>query len=98
MTTTPTLRYVEDYFDTIESKQQEPPSVLAGCMPYGQQADGYGRKIATRYLVRLNKKGPWRRVYCVCFSNAGSVYIIVKGESYYFRQDENLKLTGEWPK
>ena len=91
------VMYAEDHFSTIESKQEEPPCVKAGCMPYGQGADGYGRKIATQYLVRLDNKGPWRRVYCICFSNSGSVYILVKGEMYMFRQDENLRLKGVWP-
>ena len=67
-------------------------------MPYGMQSDGYGRKIATSYLVRFDRRGPWRRVYCVCFSNCGSLYCLVNGESYYFRHDEDLRLTGEWPK
>lgn len=83
--------YAEDTFSKIESKQDD-------CRPYGQQPDGYGRKIATQYLVRLDGKGPWRRVYCICFSNAGSLYIVVKKQAYYFRCDENLRLKGEWPK
>lgn len=50
------------------------------------------------YMVRLDGKGPWRRVYCCCFSNAGTVYIIVKGQHYCFRHDENVRIDGEWPK
>jgi hypothetical protein len=82
--------YAEDRFQQIESKQDD-------CPPYGQGEDGYGNKISMPYLVRLDGKGPWRRVYCVCFSNAGSLYIIVKGEKYFFRQTENLRLQGVWP-
>lgn len=85
------IKYAEDNFDTIESKQDN-------CPPYGQQPDGYGRKIAMPYLVRLNKTGPWRRVYCIIFSNSGSLYIVVKKQAYYFKGDSNLRLTGEWPK
>jgi hypothetical protein len=36
-------------------------------------ATGYGRKIPTRYMIRLN--GKWRRVYCCIFSNSGTCYI-----------------------
>ena len=36
-------------------------------------ASGYGRRIPTRYMVRLN--GKWRRVYCCVFSNIGTLYI-----------------------
>jgi hypothetical protein len=34
---------------------------------------GYGRRIPTRYMIRLNKR--WRRVYCCQYSNAGTCYI-----------------------
>lgn len=36
-------------------------------------ASGYGKRIPTRYMVRLN--GKWRRVYCCIFSNNGTLYI-----------------------
>ena len=36
-------------------------------------ASGYGRRIPTSRMVRLNKR--WRRVYCCIFSNAGTCYI-----------------------
>jgi len=34
---------------------------------------GYGKRIPTRYMARLN--GKWRRVYCCIFSNSGTLYI-----------------------
>ena len=43
-------------------------------------ASGYGKKLPTQYMVNLGNK--WHRVYCVCFSNSGSIYIISKGERY----------------
>ena len=85
------VQYAEDLFHTIESKQDD-------CRPWGQGVDGYGRKICTRYLVRLNQRGPWRRVYCCCFSNNSTLYVLVKREWVCFHQDENLRITGEWPK
>lgn len=39
----------------------------------GRDRSGYGRRIATRYIVHYN--GRWRRVYCHCYSNAGTCYI-----------------------
>ena len=36
-------------------------------------ATGYGSKIPTRYMVRFNDK--WRRVYCMIYSNIGTLYI-----------------------
>lgn len=36
-------------------------------------ASGYGSKIPTQYMVRFNDK--WRRVYCIIYSNIGTLYI-----------------------
>ena len=83
--------YVEDTFHRVESKESD-------CRPYGQNQDGYGRKIATRWMVRIDNKGPWRRVYCVIFSNNGSLYIVVNKQHYYIKISENLRCKGVWPR
>jgi hypothetical protein len=36
-------------------------------------ASGYGRRIPTRHIVRID--GKWRRVYCCIFSNIGTCYV-----------------------
>ena len=36
-------------------------------------ASGYGSRIPTQYVVRLDKR--WRRVYCCVFSNSGTCYV-----------------------
>lgn len=36
-------------------------------------ATGYGNRIPTRYMVRVNQR--WRRVYCAIWSNVGTLYI-----------------------
>lgn len=36
-------------------------------------ASGYGRRIPTRYMIRIGKR--WRRVYCCQISNAGTCYV-----------------------
>ena len=46
-------------------------------------ATGYGRKIETRHKV--NYLGRDRRVYCDVSSNAGSCYILVKGQKITVR-------------
>lgn len=73
------VRYLQDHFTRIEADSDD-------CPPYGQSASGYGRKIATPYKLRLNGKGPWRRVYAVCFSNVASHYVLVKGQAFYLGQ------------
>jgi hypothetical protein len=47
--------------------------------PPNPYTSGYGRKIPTRYMVRTIDQR-WRRVYCVQWSNAGSLYIVQNGE------------------
>ncbi len=48
-----------------------------------QTATGYGRKLTTDKKVRHN--GRLYRVYCCQMSNAGSLYIISKGQNLYIR-------------
>lgn len=43
---------------------------------------GYGRKLPTDYRVHI-KGDITRKVWCVCFSNAGSTYVVYKGRSVY---------------
>lgn len=53
-------------------------SVKSNPMPHhklGLQwtASGYGSRIPTEYMILLH--GVWRRVYCICYSNAGTLFI-----------------------
>ena len=58
---------------------------------YGRNADGYGRKIPTRYWVTLAGESRARRVYAVCYSNSGSLYVMVRGVTVYL-DDIDLEL------
>ena len=49
-----------------------------------QTASGYGRKLTTELMVNYNNR--WRRVYCCCFSNAGTLYI-TKGKDWIVIND-----------
>lgn len=51
-------------------------------------SSGYGKRIPTEYIVKFN--GKWRRVYCMIYSNAGTLYIgklPEVGERLYIRID-----------
>ncbi len=41
--------------------------------PTYRSATGYGTRIPTEYMVKW--RGKWRRVYAICVSNAGSLYV-----------------------
>lgn len=36
-------------------------------------ATGYGARIPTAYMIKV--RGKWRRVYGICYSNAGTAFI-----------------------
>ena len=74
----PALAYLADHFE-FESRVSVPPTA------YGRNAMGYGSRIATPYQVRVNSAGPWRRVYAICWSNAGTLYVTVNNNRYYLR-------------
>lgn len=46
-----------------------------------QTASGYGAKLTSAYKTEFN--GRLYRVYHICYSNASSPYIIVKGERLF---------------
>lgn len=46
-------------------------------VPVNPYAMGYGPKIPTQYKVLY--QGYWRRVYSACYSNSGTLYIIIRG-------------------
>jgi hypothetical protein len=43
--------------------------------PRHHSKTGYGSKIPTYYLVLPPWSKQWQRVYCACWSNAGTAYI-----------------------
>jgi hypothetical protein len=58
---------------------------------YGQTATGYGSKLPTRYRVRLASDDPTarlRRVYAMCYGNAASLYVLVKGEPVFIHDTD----------
>lgn len=55
---------------------------------YGRTADGYGRKIPTRYWVKLDGDTRERRVYCIIFSNVGSLFVVRHGERVWLSDTE----------
>lgn len=48
-----------------------------------QTATGYGKKLTTPYKVEHN--GRLYRVYCICYSNSGTLYILPGGKPLYLR-------------
>ncbi len=57
------------------------------CLAPGQSPSGYGDKISSDYVVQFDDKGRKYRVYIICHSNLGSMYVIVKGQRLYMRNE-----------
>ena len=45
-----------------------------------QTASGYGKRLATRYMVQFADSCRWHRVYCCIFSNSGMLYAVKNGK------------------
>ena len=64
------------YLDStrVEDKRQTKRPIVCS-------RSGYGRKIPTTWQIKVGRV--WRRVYVVCYSNAGSAYVLIKGEAHF---------------
>ena len=82
------VKYLQDHYDVKFIRKPVPRRGMLQLAP-GQGADGYGSKISTDFIAIIG--GIQHRVYYCCFSNAGSHYVLVKGETFYLRELEN------WP-
>ncbi len=49
----------------------------------GQGVMGYGNRISTDRKIRFKGEKIWRRVYAICYSNAASHYVRVKGKKLF---------------
>ena len=69
------------YADPITAVRTDPAAPR-----YGRTASGYGRKIPTRYMVKVASTAHpnrWRRVYVMQYGNAGSAYVVVEGQKLF---------------
>ena len=49
--------------------------------PQNRSRSGYGSKLPTSLQLRIDSR--WHRVYVVCWSNAGTAYVVKGGERLY---------------
>jgi len=54
---------------------------------WGMTVDGYTCRSGapTRWMIRLEGEKRWRRLMCLCFSNAGSLFVKVGGQTFFVR-------------
>lgn len=76
------VQYLEDKHKICEVRQTEQPR-------YGMAADGYTLRSGapSRFLVRLDLDKRFRRVMIWQFSNAGTAFVMVKGQPLVIRDE-----------
>ncbi len=87
------VQYVEDVLGAFTLHRRPVPKRGPMQLAPGQNADGYGRKITSDIVLKLNGENRERRVYTMIFSNAGSNYIVYNGKNLFLRtyfQDDVL--------
>jgi hypothetical protein len=73
------IRYIDQPYDTKDAPLRFHRAGLS------ETASGYGKRLRSPRMIRLHGETRWRRVYVVCYSNAGSAYVVIKGEPHYLR-------------
>ncbi len=78
------VKYLEK--SIVHAKQTETPR-------WGMTQEGYTIRSGapTSWLVLLEGEKRYRRVMILQFSNAGSVFLKIKGERFFFRVDEEIR-------
>jgi len=89
------VQYVEDKFGSyVKIRREVKKRYLYGgnivCNP-GQSKDGYGRKIASDWVVRFAHEKKEYRVYITQISNSGSVWIIKNRLKYHLREIDYVR-------
>lgn len=76
------VKYLSDHAPpVVATRTTTPPR-------HGQTVSGYGRQIPTSKLIQLENSRRWYRVYVMQYSNAGSAYIIRKGEILFVKDGD----------
>lgn len=71
-----------DYIEVEAVESVTPRMAALAAMPFGP--DNYGKKkVPTSWVITYT--GRERRVYCDAIGNAGTCYVLVKGEKHFVR-------------
>lgn len=71
-----------DYIEVEAVESVTPHMAALAAMPFGP--DNYGKKkVPTSWVITY--MGRERRVYCDAIGNAGTCYVLVKGEKHFVR-------------
>jgi hypothetical protein len=57
-------------------------------LPGDLPRSGYGSRIPTHHMIKLGRW--WYRVYVIQKGNAGSAYVLIKGQRFFLREGDLL--------
>jgi hypothetical protein len=77
------IRYLENFIVVRNESTTVSITNGFGTRSPGQDEMGYGRKITTDMMVQMKDTKKKYRVYCTCFSNAGSLWITMKKQTWH---------------
>jgi hypothetical protein len=76
------LTYLDKPFETQDRPM---PHHLCGL---SWTATGYGGKIPSTRMIRIEGEKVWRRVYVMVYSNSGTAYVVIKGQNHVIRDSD----------
>lgn len=77
------VSYLEESYEIIDRPVPRHGGIL-NLLP-GQTQEGYGDKITTDRVLRIQGDKREYRVYCTCWSNAGSCWIVRDKQKLFIR-------------
>lgn len=69
----------------LESRISIPPNGFAGRTQYGYTSV---KGSPTRWMIIIDGRKTWRRVWVLCFSNSSSYFININGERFYLKESQ----------
>jgi hypothetical protein len=61
-------------------------------IPKNRSVSGYGNKLPTPYVLKFSGSKRWYRIYAICYSNIGSLYVIKNKEKLFVNEYQSLNL------
>jgi hypothetical protein len=80
-----TVEYAEDKVGGFKLFRRPVPREGLLQLAPGQSQEGYGSKITTDFVLQFYGEAKKHRVYCTCWSNAGSLWITHERRRLYLR-------------
>jgi len=69
----------------LDTRISRPPNPRAGMTQYGYTSV---KGSATHWMIVVDGRKTWRRVWVLCFSNSASHFININGDRFYLKESQ----------